>query len=202
VQNSNGDEPPYDWPRTDEGQTERDNFIERLATIISEATTLGMAYGIFKTDYQELLPSLRREFKDIYYCCCYCCLDSLAKWDRNFKAPVLPKPLEFLFDRKPTFEGYASAIYYKVVKRVAGADLFGDMGFGNKEIDIPLQMADLVVGASIRHFRRQRQYGLKVAPDRLIARLNANRPMWLIWLEKEILLQFNTTLKKRASRKK
>ncbi len=181
---------PYDWPKTDKGQAERDNFIERLATIVSETTTLGISYGIVKEDYQELKPSLRHDFKDIYYCCCYCCLDSLAKWKRHFKAPTLPKPLEFLFDRKPTYEGYMSRIYYEVVKEIA-SDLFGDMAFGNNRKDVPLQMADLVVGASIRHFRRQKKYGLKVEPDRLIKRLNARGRMLTFWLDKDLLLQFN-----------
>jgi hypothetical protein len=195
-------EPPFDWPKTDKGQIERDNFIERLATIVSDATTLGTAYGIFKTDYKELLPSLRREFKDIYYSCCYLNLDGLAKWDRTFKGPRLPKPLEFLFDRKRKFEGYASKICYDVVRQFAGTDLFGEMGFGNKEIDVPLQMADLVVGGAIRHFRRQRQYGLNVEPNRLIARLNTKGRMWLIWMEKEVLLRFNAALRTRPNHKR
>jgi len=190
-------EPPYDWPKTDKGQTERDNFIERLATIVSETTTLGVAYGIFKADYQELLLSLRREFKDIYYCCCYCCVESLAKWERKFTRPTLPKPLEFLFDQKPGYEGYMTKIYYEVIKKVTGNDLFGNMGFGNKEKDVPLQMADLIVGASIRHFRRQKKYGLIVEPDRLIKRLNARGRMVTFWLDKDILLRYNQYAKPR-----
>ncbi len=179
--------PPYDWPTT-----ERDNFIERLATIISETATLGIAYGIFKSDYQELRASLRKEFRDIYYCCCFSCLDSLAKWESRMNGPILPKPLEFLFDRKPKWEGYATRIYYEVVRDIADdASALGNMGFGNKEVDVPLQMADLVVGAAIRHFKRQKVHGSDVKPDRLIARLGAKGRMFLIWLDKELLLKMN-----------
>ena len=179
--------PPYDWD-----DIERDNFVERLATIVADTTTLGISFGIIKADYQELVPTLRREFRDIYYCCCYCCLESLAKWERNFTRPTLPRPLEFLFDRKPTFEGYMTRIYYEVIKDVAGNDLFGNMDFGNKEKDVPLQIADLVVGASIRYFRRQKKYGLRVERDRLIKRLNARGCMVTFWLDKDILLKYNS----------
>ncbi len=139
---------------------------------------------------------MRQEFKDIYYCCCFCCLDSLAKWDQNFQRPTLPNHLEFLFDRKPKYEGYAARIYYEVVREIAAdtgkADLLGDMSFGDKTKDVPLQMADLVVGAAIRHFRRQARCGLDVEPDRLITRLNAKTGMFFMWLEKELLLRLNS----------
>jgi len=98
-----------------------------------------------------VLPAqLRAEFKDIYHACSYFCLESLAKWDQTWEnAPALPKPLEFFFDKKPKYEGHAASIYYEVVQKIPGAQgILADMGFGSKEKDRPLQIADLLVGAS------------------------------------------------------
>lgn len=171
--------PPFDWP-----DCERNNFMERLTTIIGENITLGIAYGVFREDYDELPPELRSDFKDIYHCCSYFCLDSLVKWKKNLTGPALPAPFEFLFDRKKGFEGHATAIYYQVVKDVDPDGVLGDMGFGSKDKDIPLQMADLLVGASARHFRRQRTAGLDIPADKAIQSMDRNGRLLLFGLQK------------------
>ncbi|HLH76619.1 MAG TPA: hypothetical protein VKV28_07415 [Candidatus Binataceae bacterium] len=89
-------QPPWDWPTP-----ERDRFMERLTTVIGEHATLGIAYGVFREDYEsELLPSLQAEFRNMYHCCSYFCLEGLVKWSRTFTGPALPRPIEFLFDRQ------------------------------------------------------------------------------------------------------
>jgi Protein of unknown function (DUF3800) len=176
--------PPWNWP-----DSERNDFMERLTTIIGENITLGIAVGIFKKEYSRLSKGLRREFKDIYHCCTYCCLDALVKWKANFTGPALPTPIEFLFDRKPKFEGHAVEIYYKVVKDVDRDGMLGDMGFASKDGNkpIPLQMADLFVGASVRHFRRQRQFGLDVAYEKSMSKMDTNNRLMPLWLREEEL---------------
>jgi Protein of unknown function (DUF3800) len=187
--------PPFNWP-TDE----RNDFMERLTTIIGENVALGIAYGIFREDYDGLPLRLRQEFKDIYHCCSYFCLDSLVKWKRTFKGPALPTPIEFLFDREKGFEGRASEIYYQVVKGVDGDGVLGDMGFGSKDKDIPLQMADLLVGAAARHFRRERKEGLSIQPDKAIQSLDRNHRMLLLGLRKDDIQAITESVLKAQSK--
>jgi hypothetical protein len=106
-------QPPWDWP-----DSKRDDFMERLTTIIGDTIALGLSMGIFRTDYTIIPEGLRADFKDIYHCRTYFCLDALVKWKANFSGAPLPTPIEFLFDRKPKFEGYAASIYYQVAKRI------------------------------------------------------------------------------------
>ncbi|MGO9061425.1 MAG: DUF3800 domain-containing protein [Candidatus Binataceae bacterium] len=174
--------PPFNWPNQ-----ERDDFMERLTTIIGENVSLGIAYGIYREDYEALPSGLRNDFKDIYHCCSYFCLESLVKWRKTFTGPELPKPLEFLFDRKKGFEGLAASIYYEVIKDIDAEGLFGDMAFGSKEKDVPLQMADLLVGVAIRKFKRERIQGLDASPDRAEQSMNRNGRLLLLGLQKQDL---------------
>jgi hypothetical protein len=66
--------PPWNWP-----DPERDTFMERLCTTIGENITVGIAFGVFREDYEVLPAQLRVEFKDIYHACSYFCLESSAK---------------------------------------------------------------------------------------------------------------------------
>ncbi len=175
-------QPPWDW-----ADRERNDFMERLTTIIGENITLGIAMGIFKEHYSELSDGLLHEFKDIYHCCSYCCLDALVKWKKNFAGPTLPTPIEFLFDRKPKFEGYAARLYYEVVKEIDAYGMLGDMEFGSTRQDKPLQMADLLVGACARHFKRQREFGLNVTYEKSMARMDKNGRLMPLWLDREAL---------------
>jgi hypothetical protein len=174
--------PAFDWPNE-----ERDAFMERLTTIIGENITLGIAYGIYREDYAVLPATLRTEFKDIYHCCSYFCLESLVKWRKTFAGPDLPHPLQFLFDRKKGFEGHAAAIYYEVIKDIDAGSFFGDMAFGSKDDDVPLQMADLLIGVAIRKFKRERTQGYEAPPDRAEQSMNRKKRLLLIGLQKEEL---------------
>src|SRR5579864_2103236 len=51
--------------------TERDDFMERLTTVVGENVTLGIAMGVFKEDYAKFSGVLGRELKDIYHCYSY-----------------------------------------------------------------------------------------------------------------------------------
>jgi hypothetical protein len=80
----------------------------------------------------------------------------------------LPKPVEFLFDRKKGYEGFASAIYYAIkgqFEQLGWDSVFGDMGYGGKEKDIPLQAADLFVGVVSRNRLRSKRKGSMLETD-------------------------------------
>lgn len=151
---------------------ERDDFMERLCITISENIVVGIASACFVSDYESVVPEeLRKQLRDPYYVGLYRCLYMVITWS-HFKARVeLPRQLRFLYDRKKKFEGLAADIYYavrddliaKVNPDIPHPSIFGDMAFGDKEIDIPLQAADLLVGVAARNYLKARRKNLAVA---------------------------------------
>jgi hypothetical protein len=174
--------PKFNW-----SDPERDNFMERLTTVIGDNIALGVAYGVFRDEYKHLPQSLRAEFKDIYHCCTYFCFDTLRKWEKHFKGPSLPRPFEFLFDRKPSFEGHAASIYNKVIKDLDAEGFFGNMSFGSKTQDKPLQMADLLVGAAARQFRKQRTLGNDLFQEKSVVSMNRRGRLFLVAVRKDVI---------------
>ncbi|HLH76618.1 MAG TPA: hypothetical protein VKV28_07410 [Candidatus Binataceae bacterium] len=73
------------------------------------------------------------------------------------------------------------------------------MGFGDKAKDVPLQMADLLVGAAARHFRRERAGGPDVPKDRAIQSMDRNNRMLLLSLKKGELKEI-TEMARRGAR--
>jgi hypothetical protein len=148
----------YDW-----SNKERDTLMERLCTTISDNITVGIGISVFRDEYEQVLtPSLKAEFKDPYFFCLFSCLHFFLTWEGNFNKITLPYPLQFLFDRKPAYEGYAAGIFYDVIRQlrraqVSGANKYGDMAFGSKDTHVPLQAADLLVGVATRNFLRERR---------------------------------------------
>ena len=72
------------------------------------------------------------------------------------------------FDRKAGFEGLASQIFYAIKKQFKdlGWDTgLGDMRFGAKDKDIPLQAANLLVGVVARNRLRLRHKGLPLEEE-------------------------------------
>jgi hypothetical protein len=174
--------PPFDWPTP-----ERDHFMERLTTVIGDNISLGVAYGVFRDEYDSIPTSLRTEFQDIYHCCSYFCFDTLRKWEKHLKGPTLPRPFQFLFDRKPGFEGHAALIYYKVIKDLDAEGIFGNMSFGSKAQDKPLQMADLLVGAAARQFRKQRKLGVDVSKEKSVVNMDKHGRLFLVGVRRDII---------------
>lgn len=85
--------------------------------------------------------------------------------EKIVKRVKLPVPLRLLFDRKKGYEGFATDMYNDVKNQFEGLGwgaTFGDMGFGSKDIDIPLQAADLLVGVAARNRLRSRTKGLPI----------------------------------------
>ncbi len=151
---------------------ERDDFMERLCITTSENIVVGIASACFRSDYESVVPEdLRTQLRDPYYVGLYSCLYMVITWP-HFNARVeLPRELRFLYDRKKKFEGLAADIYYavrddliaRVNPDVPHPSVFGDMAFGDKEKDIPLQAADLLVGVAARNYLKARRKNLPVA---------------------------------------
>jgi hypothetical protein len=106
--------------------------------------------------------------KHPYYFGLYTCLYQLVTMEKIVKRVKLPLPLRLLFDRKKGYEGFASDIYYDVKNQfesLGWGSTFGDMGFGAKDKDIPLQAADLLVGVVARNRLRLRHRGLPLEEE-------------------------------------
>jgi hypothetical protein len=137
--------------------------MERLCTTISDHLVIGLATAVFRSEYEALIPQdLQDDLKHPYYWGLYSCLYQLISWPHFGTRITLPRKLAFLFDRKKDFEGLAARIYYsvrdKTLPQVAPShpSVFGDMGFGDKEQDIPLQAADVFVGVVARNYQKAR----------------------------------------------
>jgi hypothetical protein len=99
-----------DW-----NNAKRNDFMAQLCGAVSENIVVGIATAAFLDEYESVVPpDLREQLKHPYYFGLYTCLYQVVSWP-HFKAKVsLPRELEFLFDRKPKFEGLAREIYRKV----------------------------------------------------------------------------------------
>jgi len=89
-----------------------------------------------------------------------------------------------------------------VIKDIDAEGLFGDMAFGSKEKDVPLQMADLLVGVAIRKFKRERIQGLDAPPDRAEQSMNRNGRLLLLGLQKQDLHGVIKAIARRALNEK
>jgi hypothetical protein len=149
--------------KNDWSDEERNHLMERLCTTISDNVTVGIGISVFRDEYERTLtPSLKAEFRDPYFFCLFSCFHFFLTWEDNIHNINMPYPLQFLFDRKPGYEGYAAGIFYNVIRQlrrghISGPDKYGDMAFGSKEIHVPLQAADLLVGVATRNFLRERE---------------------------------------------
>ncbi len=123
----------------------RDLFIERLATIAMQSTIMGFGAALLKEDYESALPlDIRDQWRDPYYFLVFNCLSAFmkaAKWNRL----ELPRPVNVLFDNKPKFTGFATALFYAVKQHKDPDQVLGDAAFGSKIEHSPLQAADLLV---------------------------------------------------------
>jgi hypothetical protein len=90
---------------------ERNEFMQRLCQAVSENIVVGLACSVFRSEYDATVTTdLQEDIRDPYYFGLYTCLYLLICWP-HFKTRVtLPRELEFLFDRKPGYEGLASRI--------------------------------------------------------------------------------------------
>lgn len=155
--------------KNDWSNTERNDFMERLCTTVSQNIRVGLVTSVFKENYDQVVPTdLREQLKHPYYFGLYTCIWQLVTIPRMQKRVELPKPIESLFDRKAGFEGLASQIFYAIKKQFKdlGWDTgLGDMRFGAKDKDIPLQAADLLVGVVARNRLRLRHKGLPLEEE-------------------------------------
>jgi hypothetical protein len=140
--------------RNDWVNDKRNQFMERLCAVAAEHTILGVGCGITDQDYEAALPdSLRDEWRSPYNFCVYGMLSLIRSLDANSRFS-LPKPLYFLFDNRPKFEGEALRLYREYQGRYDPEEkLFGDVAFGSRLKYKPLQIADLLVHVVNRRFK-------------------------------------------------
>jgi hypothetical protein len=163
------DEFANDW--TDR---ERNDFIDRLAWIASEHTTLGFGTSIREDVYNEVFGGNPNDeaWKGPYGFCLWSCLVmlyTLPDWSRV----RLQRPLNILFDDKPEFHGTALKIFneLKVLNDPKG-ETFGDFGFGNKARHPSLQAADLITYETTRHWIEVEHQGEAMEMHRVVKILN------------------------------
>jgi hypothetical protein len=113
---------------------QRDNFMERLCTTVSDNIVVGVAVSTFRDQFERVVPKdLQKQIKHPYYFGLYHCLWQILTLERISRGRItLQKSIRFLFDRKKGFESFASGIYYSVKeefdKRLKWNTGFGDIG--------------------------------------------------------------------------
>ncbi len=122
-----------DW----KDRNKRDQFMERLCTTVSDNIVAAIVSSVFREDYERYVPEwLKRQVRDPYYFGLYTCLWQIVTIPQVIKKVTLPKPVEFLFDRKPHYEGFASDIFYAIKRQFQHLEWthpVGDMGLETKQ---------------------------------------------------------------------
>jgi hypothetical protein len=128
--------------KNDWSNDKRNQFMERLTTTATEHTIIGLGCAIFRDEYERAIDKrVKQQYKHPYYFCLKTCIDLLVNWPHSLS---LPKPIQFLFDRKPGWVGVAGEVFYEMKDR-GFQEWLGDMAYGSKETYKPLQAADLIV---------------------------------------------------------
>ena len=161
---------------------ERDAFIDRLAWIASEHTTLGFGTSIRQDAYDEVFGDTRdakESWRDPYGFCLWSCLVMLLTLE-NWARVGLQKPLNILFDDKPEFHGTARGIFdtLKVLNDPEGL-IFGDFAFGNKRKHPSLQAADLITYETTRHWIEVEHRGDVMNFHRVVQILNRKETLMI-----------------------
>lgn len=172
--------------RNDWSNQKRDEFMERLCTIAADHTILGVGCAIADKEYENALPKkLRDEWRSPYHFCVYGILSLIRSLDVNSRYS-LPKPLCFLFDNKPKFEGEALRLYREYQGRYDGEGrLFGDIEFGSRLKFKSLQIADLLVHVINRRFKEMVH---QMPPDES----KMKKPMDILFRHGNVFISFPT----------
>lgn len=154
---------------------ERNAFIDRLAWIASEHTTLGIGTSIREDAFNEVFGDTRdakESWRDPYGFCLWSCLIMLLTLE-DWSRVRLQKPLNILFDNKPEFAGTAHRIFdmLKVMNDPKGLT-FGDLAFGDKRKHPSLQAADLIAYETTRHWIEVEHQGDEMDLHRVVKILN------------------------------
>jgi hypothetical protein len=154
---------------------ERDAFIDRLAWIASEHTTLGFGTSIREDAFNEVFGDTRdakESWRGPYGFCLWSSLVMLLTLE-NWARVRLQKPLNILFDDKPEFHGTAHGIFdmLRVMNDPQGLT-FGDLAFGNKRKHPSLQAADLITYETTRHWIEVEHQGDQMDLHRVVKILN------------------------------
>jgi hypothetical protein len=119
----------------------RNDFHAQLTRVINESILVGIGGIVLLSDYNSVLPEwAKSEVKHPYYFCFAVMMRTL----RQFRKRFLPtEPIDFVFDRKKSFEGVLSGMYDRL--RENSPNHRGGLGricFRAKDEVIQLQAAD------------------------------------------------------------
>jgi hypothetical protein len=169
-----------EW-NNDWSNIKRNCFMERLCTVASRWTVLGIGCGIAQDAWENgLSEQMQNEWRDPYYFCIYGMLSLIRSYVARIP-PKLPLPLFFLFDNRPRFEGIAHKVYREYQQAYdPNEKMFDGIAFGSRKKYKPLQIADLLVGVINRRFEEMTH---AIQPDSS----KMKKPMDLLF-EKDTLL--------------
>jgi hypothetical protein len=104
-----------------------------------------------KRVYNEEIPARdRKELKSPLHFCLGQCLRAILHYYASI-SPPLPTPLRFMFDRKDGQKESLGTVYYNVRALFDSGAILGNMSFGDRKDEAPLQVADLLVGELRRY---------------------------------------------------
>lgn len=83
---------------------------------------------------------------------------------KEIEAP--PSPWRVMFDRKKGQEGTLAQLYYGAIATYDVEHIFGNLSFGNRNEEPPLQAADLLIGEARRYIAGHKSMVLEVLAER------------------------------------
>jgi hypothetical protein len=157
--------------KNDWTNVERNAFIDRLAYIASEYTTLGFGSSIREDTFYNTFGKtgpVMDHWRDPFGFCLWSCFTLLLTIEEMSRL-TLQKPLYILFDNKPEFEGTADRIFHdlKQLNDPKGL-IFGDFGFASKNNAPSLQAADLITYQTTRHWIEKEHKGDAMEMHRVV----------------------------------
>lgn len=132
--------------------SKRVEFMQQLAELIVEHTSLGLGILVSKAEYEETIPEEdKHEVKEaVYFCLAHCLRLLIEHFDTMPGQP--PKPLSFMHDRKTGKHEWIGGWYTFVRNRFQHKNILGDLSFGTRAEEPGLQAADLLMG-ELRRYR-------------------------------------------------
>lgn len=132
------------------------DFIKRLATIANSHTAYAIGAMVSKSVYESVMPeNVKQAFANnpVHFLFAQCAVGLIDMYDRIPSHPQ--KPLRVMFDHKKGYEGRLAEMYYGVRYEFNEENILGNLSFGSRREEPPLQAADLLIGELRRKLMRE-----------------------------------------------
>ncbi len=134
----------YEWPKDTQKK-----LIWKLAQIARRNTLFGVAAVVSVKDYDNIFPDdAKKLLPHPYYVALLPFIAAVLEELHNRKIP--PERVNFVFDRTKQFGKYAGDLFYLVKDNEDKDGLLGDIGFGDRDDHVELQVADLLAHTTRR----------------------------------------------------